>query len=97
MANLEKFLRDTDNQEIISMIDDGAEEGRLLYADSGETYKWVAVLRAADVYWGPKDAGISLCRMQEEGLAGDAPQIVVKCRNRYRYWYSPITNLTYKN
>lgn len=84
MDNLEKYLRDTDDQEIITMIDDGAEEGRLMYPESGETYKWVSVLRAADVHWGPKDTGISLCRMQEEGLAGDSPQIVVKCKNRYR-------------
>lgn len=86
MENLEQYLRSAGGDAIVSMLDKGIEEGQLFYPDSGETYKWVTILRAADLHWSsqePEDATFSLFRMREEGLHGDSPQILVNCWNRY--------------
>lgn len=63
------------------MIDDGEQEGEQLYPDSGLTYKWVSVLRAAEVNWN-KDGDLLVFRMREEGTVGESPQIIVNCWNR---------------
>ncbi len=86
MSNLENYLRSTGDPNIISLIQDGSEEGKQFYSESGDTYKWVFILRAADIHWSTKDASaanIALFRLREEGLVGDSPQIIVKCKNRY--------------
>jgi len=88
MRNLELYLRDSSDEHIITMIDEGTEEGRLFWSASGETYKWVVLLRAADLFWSPqesKNAEVALFRMREEGLRGDSPHIIVRCRDRYVY------------
>jgi hypothetical protein len=86
MRSLEQYLLATGNQDIISRIHKGTEEARLFYSLSGETFKWVTLLRCADIHWTSKDAGddsIALFRLREEGLIGDSPQISVRCSERY--------------
>jgi|688.fasta_scaffold431474_1 hypothetical protein len=86
MENLEKYLRSAGGDAIIAMIDAGSEEGQLFYPDSGETFKWVTLLRAADLHWSSKDVSdseIVLFRMREEGLKEGGPQISVRCWDRY--------------
>jgi hypothetical protein len=56
MRNLELFLRDSADNHVLSMIDDGAEESKIFYAGSGDTFKWVSLLRAADVFWSSCDS-----------------------------------------
>jgi hypothetical protein len=85
MENLEKYLRSDGGDEIVAMIDTATEQGRMFYPDSGETYKWVALLRGADIHWSSKeakDASFVLFRMREEGLLGDGPQVSVRCWDR---------------
>jgi hypothetical protein len=84
LQNLEKYLYSTGDENIISVIKEGVEKGSLFYPGSGDTFKWVSVLRAADLHFSTQDvAGIALFRMREEGLAGDSPQIIVRCKDRY--------------
>ncbi len=84
---MEQYLCTVGDETIVAMIKDGIEEAKLFWPDSGDTYKWVSILRAADLHWTTKEAcgNISLFRMREEGLSGDSPQIVVRCADRYDY------------
>jgi hypothetical protein len=85
MLKLEKYLRASGDDNIIRMLDDGAEEGQVFYSGSGNIFKWVSILRAADIHWSPlgaNDASVALFRLREEGVMGNSPHIVVKCSNR---------------
>lgn len=85
LDNLERYLRHVGNATIIDMLNDGDEQGREFYADSGLTFKWVSILRAAEISWNPDEAtasGTVLFRMREDGTVGESPQIVVQGWNR---------------
>jgi hypothetical protein len=86
MTYLEHYLCDYGDQAVISTIKDGAEEGKIFWPESGDTYKWVSIFRAADLHFTTQDsssATFSLFRMREEGLTGGSPQIIVRCVDRY--------------
>jgi len=83
MTYMERYLRDTGDAAIVSVINDGIEEGQLFYSESGDTYKWVSILRAAELHFASKENdSLSLFRMREEGLKGESPQILVRGRDR---------------
>ncbi len=78
---MEDYLRSLDNKEISEIIDNGAEMGDNFYPDSGDVFKWVSVLRAADYLWS-NDSKFGFVRLAEEGVFGTSPQIIVTCWNR---------------
>jgi hypothetical protein len=78
---LEDYLRDLNNTEIIKIMDNGAEMGQIFYPESGDTFKWTSILRAADVLWNG-NSQFGFIRLGEEGIAGTSPQIIVNCINR---------------
>ena len=81
LENLETYLRHAGKPAVIELMDNGATEAKEFYDLSGDTFKWVTVLRAAEVHWNTNDT-IVLFRLREEGILGDSPQIIVRCRNR---------------
>ena len=94
MENLEKYLCSVGDRNILAVIEEGVEEGKLFWPESGETFKWVSILRAADLHWSNKEAGsasFALFRMRSEGIVGNSPQIIVRCRDRYNYYNLGLT------
>jgi hypothetical protein len=88
MRYLEQYLCNIGDETIVSMIKEGGEEAKLFWPDSGDTFKWVSILRGADLHWTTREAtcaNISLFRLREEGLIGDSPQIIVRCADRYNW------------
>jgi hypothetical protein len=63
------------------MMSEGEEIGRHLYPDSGDTFKWVAVLRAGDRFWSTTGE-FGFVRLAEEGTRGNGPQILAIGGNR---------------
>jgi hypothetical protein len=47
------LLRDEDDAESIRELESMIEMGQEFYAESGNLYKMVGILRAADIYWNP--------------------------------------------
>jgi hypothetical protein len=47
------LLRDEDDAESIRELESMIEMGQEFYAESGDLYKMVGILRAADIYWNP--------------------------------------------
>jgi len=81
LEHLEMYLRHVGKAAVVDIIDDGAVEAKEFYELSGDTFKWVSVLRAAEVHWNTSDS-IVVFRLREEGTHGDSPQIVVRGWNR---------------
>jgi len=48
------LFRDEDDASSIRELDSMIEMGQEFYAESGELYRLVGVLRAADIYWNPE-------------------------------------------
>ena len=82
LENLELYMRHVGTPTVLQILDDGEVEGAEFYSLSGQTFKWVSVLRAAEVYWNSAGDNTVLFRLREEGTVGDSPQIVVRCWNR---------------
>jgi hypothetical protein len=68
-------LLDLDNMEIADIISKGTEKGLNLYPDSGDFFKWISVLRAADSLWSTSNE-FGFIRLAEEGVRGVCPQIL---------------------
>lgn len=74
---LEEYLRDLGEKDIQSSLKDGAEMGKTFYFESGDVFKWVSILRAADSLWSDHNEH-GLIRLAEEGVRGSCPQIIAR-------------------
>jgi hypothetical protein len=78
---LHEYLLDLGNMEIEDIISKGEEKGKNMYPDSGDTFKWISILRAADSLWSTSDE-CGFIRLAEEGIRGVCPQILATGWNR---------------
>lgn len=81
VGNLDAYLRSLQREDVNDILNDAAQKDSK-FPESGNTCTWIGIFRAAELVWrSTKD--FALFRMEEEGLRGSSPQIVVKEWNRY--------------
>lgn len=78
---LEMYLLHNNHQEVTSTIQRAALDSQELYYESGDTFYWVGILRAAEMMWKTTEEP-ALFRTEEEGINGSSPHIIVKGCNR---------------
>lgn len=81
LGNFKRYLRSLDQSGLNEIIDDADAEADKYWFESGDTYKWVGVLQAADLHWGSADEPCMI-RAEDEKPRGDSPQILFKLRDR---------------
>lgn len=64
---------------VLNEMSSASQAGATYYRDSGDLFKWIGVLRAADSYWNPDHVPV-LFLLDTEKLEGDSPRIVVRPR-----------------
>lgn len=80
VGNLDEYLRSLQRTDLNTILDEYVEKDHK-YPESGRTCSWIGVFRAAEMLWGTsKD--FSIFRLEEEGVKGSSPQIIVKEWNR---------------
>ena len=77
LENMEMYLREEGRADVIRELDDSAVEGETYYSESGELYKLVGVLRAADMFWNPAGKPVLLHKYGDPML-GDSPRILFR-------------------
>jgi hypothetical protein len=78
---LKKYLLSLEREDLASIISEYATASQHLVDESGSTYQWVGVLRAAEHFWKTSDEH-PLFRTELEGISGSSPQILFMTRNR---------------
>jgi len=81
LKHLERYLESLGREDILVIMQEfksGCEEQ---FDNSGSTYRWVGILRAAEELW---KTGEDYClfRSEMEGISGSSPHIVFSTRNR---------------
>ena len=61
-------------------MEEANRKAETYFAESGDAYKWVGVLRAADIYWNPEKKP-ALILLETEPLEREQPRIVVRLRH----------------
>ncbi len=79
---LEKYLLSLDQEDITKIIRDHTRDGDHHFNESGSTYRWVGVLRAAEQHWKTSEEN-ALFRTEVEGIAeGSSPHLLIRTRER---------------
>jgi hypothetical protein len=75
-----KFLcRASEREEVIRELEKCKTDGEQYYAESGNLFAAVGVLRAADIFWARTNP--VLCILKEETIPDDSAHIIVRpCR-----------------
>ena len=74
---MEMYLREEGKADVIQVLDDSEIEGETFYSESGELYKLVGVLRAADTFWNPAGKPV-LFHKNGDPVVGDSPRILFR-------------------
>jgi len=64
---------------VFQEMEEAKRKAEIYYKDAGDSYKWVGVLRAADIFWNPEQKP-ALVLLESEPL-GDQPRIIVRPRH----------------
>ncbi len=68
-------------ESITNIITSYARDGDLHVDESGSTYRWVGILRAAEKHWKTSEEH-PLFRTEVEGISGSSPQLIYKTQDR---------------
>jgi hypothetical protein len=79
---LEQYLLRQGKESVTNIITSYSSDCDLYVDESGSTYRWVGILRAAEMHW-RTTADYSLFRTELEGINGVSPQIIFKTQDRY--------------
>ena len=63
---------------VFQEMEEAKRKAEIYYKDAGDTYKWVGVLRAADIFWSAEQK-LALMLLEAEPL-GSEPSIIVRAR-----------------
>jgi len=77
IRDMELYLRSEGQEAVIKELDDACKINATFYPDSGDLFKLIGVMRAADIFWNPDKAPV-LFHIEGEALHGDGPRILVK-------------------
>jgi hypothetical protein len=76
--NMELYLRSEGRADVVKELDEWCTDCDTYYAaESGQLYKLVGVLRAADMFWNPAGKPV-LFHKHGDFLEGDSPRIIVR-------------------
>jgi len=81
LQNLERYLLYKGQQTLTTTITQYARDCEEHVYESGSTYRWVGVLRAAQQHWKTSEEHV-LFRTELEGINGPSPQIIFKTKDR---------------
>jgi hypothetical protein len=78
---LEQYLLSKGQENLNAIITTYARDCEDHVFESGATYRWIGILRAAEQHWKttPQPA---LFRTELEGISGSSPQLIVKTLDR---------------
>jgi hypothetical protein len=74
---LEEYLQDLGDKDIETSLQKGEEMGKTFYFESGDVFKWITIIRAADNLWSDSNE-YGFIRLAEEGVRGGCPQIIAR-------------------
>lgn len=80
LNHLNLYLRTLGREDLVTILNEAVKRSRH-FPESGNTSSWVGMLRAAEKLWRTTD-DYALFRMEEEGVIGASPQIIVIEWNR---------------
>jgi len=76
---MERILRNQGNEEVNEEFRISENEANANYSGSPDMFKWVGVLRAADIFWNRDSGGKAILILyQAEALVDGSPRIVVR-------------------
>ena len=76
---MERFLRNQRNEEVNEELRISENEANANYSGSPDMFKWVGVLRAADIFWNRDSGGKAILVLyQAEAMVDGSPRIVVR-------------------
>ena len=76
---MERFLRNQGNEEVNEEFRISENEAIANYSGSPDMFKWVGVLRAADIFWNRDSGGKAILVLyQAEAMVDGSPRIVVR-------------------
>jgi hypothetical protein len=78
---LEKYLLSLGKESVTSIINTYHRDCDLHVDESGSTYRWVGILRAAEKNWKTTEEH-ALFRTELEGINGSSPQLIFKTDQR---------------
>lgn len=78
---LKKYLLSLGHEAVTKIIVEYGKDCEIFFEESGSTYSWVGVLRAAEEHW-KTSTEHALFRTELEGISGGSPQLLVKTRDR---------------
>lgn len=79
---LEHFLLHLRKESVTNTIAQFASDCDLHVDESGSTYRWLGILRGAELHW-KTSQDFSLFRTELDGIDGASPQIIFKTQDRY--------------
>ncbi len=79
---MEQYLLHQGKEAVTNIITTYANDCNQHIDESGSTYSWVGILRAAEKHWGTLPDN-SLFRTELEGINGTSPQLIIKTQDRY--------------
>jgi hypothetical protein len=79
---LEQFLLHLRKESVTNTIGQFASDCDLHVDESGSTYRWLGILRGAELHW-KTSQDFSLFCTELEGIDGASPQIIFKTQDRY--------------
>lgn len=79
---MERFLLHQGKEAVNNIITTHANDCNEHIDESGSTYSWVGILRAAENHWGTLPYN-TLFRTELEGINGTSPQLIIKTQDRY--------------
>lgn len=88
---LEQFLLHQGKEDVTDIIRTFGSDCDLHVHESGSTYRWIGILRAAEMHW-KTTPHFSLFRTELEGINGSSPQIIFKTQDRYRFFTFDFDN-----
>jgi hypothetical protein len=81
LRNLERYLLSQGQQRLNTIMTTYARDCEEHVYESGSTYRWVGILRAAEQHWKTTDEH-ALFRTELEGISGPSPQLIFKTQDR---------------
>lgn len=78
---LEDYMYGSDRSDIKELLLSGLTDSETKFIHSGQTYRWIVILRVADKLWSSTDS-YSFIRLKEEGIKGGNPHIIVNLSKR---------------
>jgi hypothetical protein len=78
---LEQYLLSQGQESVTKIISTYARDCALTVSESGSTYRWIGILRAAEKHWNTS-TDYALFRTELEGINGSSPQLIFKTQDR---------------